>query len=55
VDGVGQVVRALSDGDSLRLQLRAPAPLHRYIASKGSVTIDGVSLTVNEVETRCSV
>lgn len=50
VDGVGQVVRALSDGDSLRLQLRAPAPLHRYIASKGSVTIDGVSLTVNEVE-----
>jgi riboflavin synthase len=50
VDGVGQVVRALSDGDSLRVQIRAPAPLHRYIASKGSVTIDGVSLTVNEVE-----
>jgi riboflavin synthase len=50
VDGVGQVVRALSDGDSLRLQIRAPAPLHRYIAPKGSVTIDGVSLTVNEVE-----
>jgi riboflavin synthase len=50
VDGVGQVVRALSDGDSLRVQLRAPAPLHRYIAPKGSVTIDGVSLTVNEVE-----
>jgi len=50
VDGAGEVVRALSDGDSLRLQLRAPAPLHRYIASKGSVAIDGVSLTVNEVE-----
>lgn len=50
VDGVGQVVRALSDGDSLRLQIRAPAPLHRYMASKGSVTIDGVSLTVNEVD-----
>lgn len=50
VDGVGQVVRALSDGDSLRLQLRAPDPLHRFVASKGSVTIDGVSLTVNEVE-----
>ena len=50
VDGVGQVVRALSDGDSLRLQIRAPDPLHRYIASKGSMTIDGVSLTVNEVE-----
>lgn len=50
VDGAGQVVRALSDGDSLRVQLRAPAPLHRYIAPKGSVTIDGVSLTVNEVD-----
>ncbi len=50
VDGVGEVVRALSDGDSLRIQLRAPEPLHRYIASKGSITIDGVSLTVNEVE-----
>ncbi|MBW3618331.1 MAG: riboflavin synthase [Proteobacteria bacterium] len=50
VDGVGQVVRALSDGDSLRVQVRAPDPLHRFIASKGSVTIDGVSLTVNEVE-----
>jgi riboflavin synthase len=50
VDGVGQVVRALSDGDSLRVQIRAPAPLHRYIAPKGSITIDGVSLTVNEVE-----
>jgi riboflavin synthase len=50
VDGVGEVVRALSDGESLRLQVRAPAPLHRFIASKGSVTLDGVSLTVNEVE-----
>jgi riboflavin synthase len=50
VDGVGQVVRALSDGDSLRVQIRAPEPLHRYIASKGSITVDGVSLTVNEVE-----
>ncbi|MBW3559414.1 MAG: riboflavin synthase [Proteobacteria bacterium] len=50
VVGVGQVVRALSDGDSLRVQVRAPDPLHRFIASKGSVTIDGVSLTVNEVE-----
>jgi riboflavin synthase len=50
VDGVAEVVRALSDGDSLRVQFRAPAPLHRFIAQKGSVTIDGVSLTVNEVE-----
>jgi riboflavin synthase len=50
VDGVGEVVRALSDGDSLRVQIRAPQPLHRFVASKGSITVDGVSLTVNEVE-----
>lgn len=50
VDGVGEVVRALSDGESLRLQLRAPPPLHRYIAPKGAITLDGVSLTVNEVD-----
>ena len=50
VDGVAEVVRALSDGESLRVQIRAPAPLHRYIASKGSVAVDGVSLTVNEVD-----
>ena len=50
VDGVGEVVRALSDGESLRVQIRAPAPLHRYIASKGSIAVDGVSLTVNEVD-----
>jgi riboflavin synthase len=50
VDGVGEVVRALSDGESLRVQIRAPRPLHRFVASKGSITVDGVSLTVNEVE-----
>jgi riboflavin synthase len=50
VDGVGEVVRALSDGASLRVQIRAPKPLHRFIAPKGSITMDGVSLTVNEVE-----
>ena len=50
VDGAGEVVRALSDGESLRVQIRAPAPLHRYIASKGSIAVDGVSLTVNEVD-----
>ena len=32
------------------MQIRAPQPLHRFIASKGSITVDGVSLTVNEVE-----
>ena len=50
VDGVAEAVRALSDGESLRVQVRAPPPLHRFIASKGSVTLDGVSLTVNEVD-----
>ena len=50
IDGVAEVMRALSDGDSLRVQIRAPAPLHRFIAQKGSVTLDGASLTVNEVE-----
>ncbi len=50
VDGVAEVVSAIPEGGSLRLALRAPAPLHRFIAPKGSVTLDGVSLTVNEVQ-----
>ena len=49
VDGVGQVVSATPDGGSLRLTIRAPRDLGRFIAAKGSVTIDGVSLTVNDV------
>ncbi|MFN3229141.1 MAG: riboflavin synthase [Asticcacaulis sp.] len=49
VDGVGHVVSVEGDGDSWRVQIRAPRPLHRYIAPKGSITVDGVSLTVNEV------
>ena len=49
VDGVGQVVSATPDGGSLRLTIRAARDLGRFIAAKGSVTIDGVSLTVNEV------
>jgi riboflavin synthase len=50
VDGVGEVVERASDARSLRLTIAAPTELSRYIARKGSVTIDGVSLTVNEVE-----
>jgi riboflavin synthase len=50
VDGVGQVVTVAADGDAWRLGFLAPEPLHRYIAPKGSITVDGVSLTVNEVE-----
>jgi riboflavin synthase len=50
VDGVGEVVERRPDGDSLRYTFRAPAALARFIAPKGSVALDGVSLTVNEVE-----
>lgn len=50
VDGVGEVVSVRSEGGSHRVQVRVPRPLHRYIAPKGSITVEGVSLTVNEVE-----
>jgi riboflavin synthase len=50
VDGVGEVVSRRPDGDSVRFSFRAPPNLARFIAPKGSVAVDGVSLTVNEVE-----
>ncbi|TFH67799.1 riboflavin synthase [Gammaproteobacteria bacterium LSUCC0057] len=50
VDGLGEVVSRHSDARSERFRLRAPAALARYIAPKGSITIDGTSLTVNVVE-----
>jgi riboflavin synthase len=50
VDGIAQVVRTAADARSLRVDLAAPAALARYIARKGSVTLDGVSLTVNDVD-----
>lgn len=49
VDGVGKVVSVRPDGRSLRWVFEAPASLSRYIAAKGSICIDGTSLTVNEV------
>lgn len=49
VDGIASVTALARDGDSLRVTFAAPAALSRYIARKGSVTVDGVSLTVNEV------
>ncbi|MDZ4735005.1 MAG: riboflavin synthase [Rhodospirillaceae bacterium] len=52
VDGVASIVGRRPDGDSLRFRFAAPASLARFIASKGSVALDGVSLTVNEVEGR---
>jgi riboflavin synthase len=49
VDGVAQVLATSSDARSMRVELAAPPALARYIARKGSVTLDGVSLTVNDV------
>ncbi|WP_299281094.1 riboflavin synthase [uncultured Tateyamaria sp.] len=50
VDGVAEVISVVDEGDSTRVQLRAPAALSRFIAPKGSVALNGTSLTVNEVE-----
>jgi riboflavin synthase len=50
VDGIAGVVGTTEDARSLRVQLVAPVALARYIARKGSVTLDGVSLTVNDVD-----
>ena len=49
VDGIGQVLSRHDDGRSLRFSIQAPAALARYIAHKGSITVDGISLTVNAV------
>ena len=50
VDGVGLVIAVDELGGSARLVVKAPESLARYIARKGSITVDGVSLTVNEVQ-----
>jgi len=49
VDGVGTVTEVTPEGDSTRVVIEAPASLAPYIAAKGSVALDGISLTVNEV------
>ena len=49
VDGVGEVVARFDDGRSVRFTIKAPAELAKYIAHKGSITVDGISLTVNKV------
>ncbi len=51
VDGVGRLAARVPEGDSLRLVFEAPEGLGRFIAAKGSICVDGVSLTVNEVNT----
>ncbi len=50
VDGVAEVIKMADEGDSTRVTLRAPKGLARFIAPKGSVALNGTSLTVNEVE-----
>jgi riboflavin synthase len=60
VDAVGTVISARTDGDSTRLKIGIPAELGTMVAGKGSITLDGTSLTVNEVrdeggETRFTV
>ena len=50
VDGVGEITAIRPEGDSHRMSLRAPAALAKFIATKGSICVDGISLTVNEVE-----
>ncbi len=52
VDGVAEVVELRDEGDSTRVMFRAPEALARYIAPKGSVALNGTSVTVNEVEGR---
>lgn len=49
VDGVGHVVKRWNDGRSERFEIQAPDVLAKYIAQKGSICMDGISLTVNKV------
>ena len=50
VDGVGHIVSMTPEGGSIRFVFEAPGELARFIASKGSIAVDGISLTVNEVD-----
>jgi riboflavin synthase len=49
VDGIGEITAMTRDARSMRVDIAVPAALERYVARKGSIAIDGVSLTVNEV------
>ncbi len=50
VDGVGSLLESTADAQSVRLRFGVPATLSRYIAAKGSICVDGTSLTVNEID-----
>ena len=49
VDGIGQITQRYNDGRSVRFHIKAPDELAKYIAEKGSICVDGISLTVNSV------
>lgn len=50
VDGVAEIIGREADGQSWRFRIRVPEGLARYVAPKGSICVDGISLTVNEVD-----
>jgi riboflavin synthase len=50
VDGVAEVANVTPEGESVRMVFKAPVALARFIAQKGSIALDGISLTVNEVD-----
>ena len=50
VDGIGEVIKRYQDARSWRFVIKAPAEISHYIAEKGSITIDGISLTVNSLK-----
>lgn len=52
VDGVGTILQSAARGDSWDVTVQVPTPLLRYIVEKGAIAIDGVSLTVNQVDAR---
>lgn len=52
IDGLAKLTRIKEDGDSYRLTIEPPDDLMRFIAPKGSIALDGISLTVNEVNTK---
>lgn len=53
VDGVGQVLSMITLGNAVEYWIKAPDDLAKYIAKKGSITVDGISLTTNEVDGAC--
>jgi riboflavin synthase len=52
-DGVGRITEVSDDGFALRLSIEAPDDLLRYVVAQGSIAVDGVSLTVAELQDRC--